>query len=109
LIDRSRRSGQVGIGAPGTGLRHTYAAILSSDRATVVRNLTFESCLSRFRTFQGICIGPPVDLEQKITLLDQLIVLDMQMHDWSIDDGGDPNKISDHFSIVCARIYCCLS
>ena len=104
FVDRSRGAIDVRGRAISICPGSTYGAHLRGDRPSLIDNLALQRGEVRPRFFQGVFVGPWIDLKEQLPLFAEFIVLHGQLVDRAVYLRSYADKVGKHLGIVCARV-----
>ena len=96
-IDVRASAIRIGPGCP-------YRAHLRSNRPSLIDDLALQRTQIRSRLFQGVFVGPWIDLEEQLALFAELVVLNSKLGDGAVNLRSDADKVGKYFRIICARV-----
>jgi hypothetical protein len=89
--------------------RFTSKSITKSITSRVTRGrITVSKSAAVFgdtlRMFERVAVGPVIDLHEQITFIDELVVLDVELDDWTVDLRSDAYKVCEDLRVVRPRV-----
>src|SRR6185437_10902381 len=97
-------SGLVGNCVLLAGTRYIDRALLRSDSAALILDLSLKTLLGRQCVLQCIKIGTVIDLIKETSLPDEFVIANGKFYDGTCDNRRHANKVSDDLRIIGAGI-----
>ncbi len=104
LIDGGSCFDDGGVGGASGRIGSRRRADLRTDLPLLIRDLSFERGLLGFGILERIQVRRIVDIEQQLSLFDELIVVDRQFRNRPVHYRCDADEVSEDFGVVGTRL-----